>query len=909
MKETSSWGGDWFEAEASSAPPSFSSPAAPGGFAPLQSGHDGGDDVSALTGSVGWQEDRPVGGERMVGSEGGGFGGGGSDGGGFDSGGGGGGGADGELGGGTRTTSRVAFEASGSGRARRGTKAATPSAADFSVAALGAEGQVRVELFHMGSSINSTCRGLIGKKGSHKFCVKPMTEGLGHCGTQTHTTKTSHARVNCLFVRTTRANQVYGLYYCPIQCYETELDELEGRKETVVDWVTEFKERYTQWGRQQVRARSQASPKDGKRLFVTQRAQAASNLLPNPSTPHPKVAFGEPGVGKMDTLDEGESMWTTDRFGTANIAFPEGLESDIPDLTESAPLEALVLEFNGLRKIVSDLAGATRQLDQKVARDISEVVRGAALLELNSAATDRKVVRVGSLLGPKPQDIFDADVVTVWDGVVEAHGAAVEAERRAAEASKGAKTAQAMMSAKAGAETRMEDLEKRASKFQKDYNDFLEQGVKKYIGPAAGKVWRELFPRGRASVIERIDAIEGKVTGLAANGPATILDPYGVGMGSSAQPSAPAGSVILTQREWTTMQDEMQKMRDRQLQMEAELGNMRKLGGVGTGPVATGSGLAGSAGDRIARLEGGLAELRTKVESESIVIAGQKFDGFDDCPTFVRSELGCQVHLIFDVISFNHATRKEFVDELTHVTETDKYARAKYKNRNEAVITAACKTTVPHPYAKKTDREDPATPLSGLPSAVDFGYQLADGRHHVILEAMGRLHEEINADLNATLGMTAKGELVLRELISGASRHAEYFLNVLGLNYVNFCQLAPGEDKKNWKLACKILYTIMLDIKKLKAGGSAVSVPAAMEPHERVMYVARIFWGAIRTHHYMEGLIRQTIKKSTPYRNALLDQMVDSFMGVSGFKEVKERVAKVENKVNSLEQKSKAKKG
>jgi len=99
----------------------------------------------------------------------------------------------------------------------------------------------------------------------------------------------------------------------------------------------------------------------------------------------------------------------------------------------------------------------------------------------------------------------------------------------------------------------------------------------------------------------------------------------------------------------------------------------------------------------------------------------------------------------------------------------------------------------------------------------------------------------------------------------------------------------------------------MLDIKQLKAAGSAVAVPAAMDDHERVMYVARIFWGAIRTHHYMELLIKQTIKKSTPYRNALLDQMVDSFMGVSGFKEVEEKVTKMENKINALEQKIKSK--
>ena len=62
MKDASStdWGGDWFDADAMSAPASFPSPAAPGGFAPLRSGQDGGDDLSALTGSlgVGWMEDR-----------------------------------------------------------------------------------------------------------------------------------------------------------------------------------------------------------------------------------------------------------------------------------------------------------------------------------------------------------------------------------------------------------------------------------------------------------------------------------------------------------------------------------------------------------------------------------------------------------------------------------------------------------------------------------------------------------------------------------------------------------------------------------------------------------------------------------------------------------------------------------
>jgi len=520
----------------------------------------------------------------------------------------------------------------------------------------------------------------------------------------------------------------------------------------VVDWVTEFKIRYTKWGQRQVRSRSEASPKEGRRLFHDQREQAATNLLPNPATPHPKVVFGADRVGKMDTLPEGQTMWATARFATTNINFPEVMKSDDPELREAMPMEDLLKEVNGLRATVAELSSATRLLDRSVSRDINEIVRGASLMELNVEATDAKVVKVGSLMGPKPGDVFDADVVTVWDGIEEAHGVAAEAERQAAAASADAKAAQALMSVRSGTETRMADLEKRASKFQRDYREFLDNGVKKYIGPAAGKVWRDLFPRGGESIVEKVEALQGQVRDLLRGSGGVTGDPYGVGMGVS-DAGAPVGSVVITQPEWRAMQGQVETMRASQALMEKEMADMRRLLGAAGRPESSGRDSIGEVEDRIKKLEVGLADIRTKVESESFVIAGQRFDGFDDCPAFVRAEMRCQVHLIFDVISFNHATRKEFVDELTHVTETDKYARARFKNRNEAVITAACKTTVPHPYAKKTEREDPLMPLSGLPSAADFGYQLADGRHHVILEAMGRLREEINQDLNATLGM------------------------------------------------------------------------------------------------------------------------------------------------------------
>ena len=45
------------------------------------------------------------------------------------------------------------------------------------------------------------------------------------------------------------------------------------------------------------------------------------------------------------------------------------------------------------------------------------------------------------------------------------------------------------------------------------------------------------------------------------------------------------------------------------------------------------------------------------------------------------------------------------------------------------------------------------------------------------------------------------------------------------------------------------------------------------------------------------------MQKSAPYQKALLEQMVEGFMGVSGFGEMKEIVQKLFNRVNTLEQK------
>ena len=53
----------------------------------------------------------------------------------------------------------------------------------------------------------------------------------------------------------------------------------------------------------------------------------------------------------------------------------------------------------------------------------------------------------------------------------------------------------------------------------------------------------------------------------------------------------------------------------------------------------------------------------------------------------------------------------------------------------------------------------------------------------------------------------------------------------------------------------------------------------------------------------METLARRTLQKSDPYRNALLEQMVEGFMGLSGFSELKDTVQKLTNRVNSVEQK------
>ena len=799
------------------------------------------------------------------------------------------------------------------------------------------QGSAEVGIILVDSSADY-CGGQVGGTGS-KWCTEER------CAVKAHRKKDPKVRAGFVYIRAPgvgdRAGAAFsGAGRC-IAAAVLGMDDLGARlreTNTPQDWEVSFKEAEQASKLEEVDRKSHAlGPADRRQLEEEYEKTMVRSVLPTPLKP--RTRDWETGGRYNTEMRKARKQAAMLQFDVPTLK-PLDVEFIFEDSDEAFKVdrERINLGVERTTKLRDLCVDELAKLDAKI-----------SVLTSMLGQVDSKVVKLDVALGKIPEG-FPGDIMSAWDAIEVVYKGAGDHSAASQDGSRDEGPGNAPAEWRSKVEKALATLSKVIVLVQSNTNssgeirvkldeimarlvsakEFAEQVTSVLKNNFAPKVKKLMighdlvFPGGKENLIERVEKLEARPTwgGKSVGTQPSTKTAYDFGFGVEAPaPAAPAasseGTNELRQRVGGLEQEnrELKQRMDALVQLVADLKvasdpqDAKFSGADGFSQSEAAAQFAASVAARMEELERSVSSLNREFMGGTIVMGDYTFEGLESCVEFVKQHVpNGDFSMMFDAVSISHATRGDFVTVKESAEETTLSQKAGFKSAAEANIAASMQTVLPHPYGTK-GRSSAKIPLPGLGSSADFLYLRPNGTHKEFLEQLTNLVFELRGTLRTEMeGYTATGVRVMRALVEKAFTDAKWMLDNVG-HLKNFFDDNSGEGtlsksvlEKNWEMATRVNELYYRAMKTLRSVAARSGLPPKMQADARALYCGRLLWATLRTHNFMEGITGRTVYQSSEYQETVMLHVVENFMSLSRFDNLKSKTQDYDNRLNRLEQ-------
>ena len=114
--------------------------------------------------------------------------------------------------------------------------------------------------------------------------------------------------------------------------------------------------------------------------------------------------------------------------------------------------------------------------------------------------------------------------------------------------------------------------------------------------------------------------------------------------------------------------------------------------------------------------------------------------------------------------------------------------------------------------------------------------------------------------------------------------------------------LTKAVDDKNWEMATRTNQLFFKAMKSLRSVASRSALPTNMDLKKRIAYTGKLLWASLRTHAFLSEVVRKTVFQTEAYQSTVMQHVVENFMSLSRFDNLKAKTQDYDNRLNRLEQ-------
>ena len=788
----------------------------------------------------------------------------------------------------------------------------------------------RVGLVLLEASGPQRCRGRVGSRKGLFFCTRPAD-----CSIKAHAVHRTDVPAGFVYIAAERGDKAFEMpRLSTAGMGKAAVAELLRERRPVREWIVRLK--HLERAHAAVVA-APSSPED------TSSAMEDGRILPS-RTPFKKLRLSQDQYASPMRTSEWRAMEGVEPAGTPDVA----------DVTP-AYLDVEQASVQRIAKAVNGLITSAEALNEKTTRGFEQIAHGINEVGSLAQEADNKVVLVDSKVGDLPPWVGDPDVVTLWGAIGETRelmdsldSAIIQVHRDQEQAAvRNDKQLAQLLNSTSQMDGRLTSLYSTLAKLKssppsdaQERIERIETNLRGPVSEAIRSIRRTLNRVQQAA--EAIDGITGRLGDVeAALG--RLADR--VGQTAHPMPAAQAGTNTETSLQEPLLDPGIFPMsppdaeltvlggsgprsgqgechgacrftaawQQRVATLEAQVASLRDAEAERRQQPMGDPSVAFLLREQVTRVQKDMADLSTRVDGSSVTIGGRTFQGVTDCEKFVRECIpGHGFDWFYDVLSLLQRVSQSTMttsEALAHETHLKK---AGYRMQGGGSIRASFLTNIPTILGKgEGDAYNPAKPLPNIPTPEVFGVLSEDGLGGRIEADMAGAVDAINGGIGVTFAERPQGTAVVTAMVRDSWAHWQHISRFLTDTYTLLGNKSTKADikKAHWKLVCRVVRKLIEKLQRarhlgvdLKIGGE----PGTEAGGDNIMKSARILWGALQTHRIMREVVRVKLRHHGIAVAEFTNHLVETQVHDSVLKEMNDRLAKLDGRVNALVQKANA---